>query len=150
MSWLPTPPEVQREMTDWFLGMDDAERVRYFKERMRERRHFNGAIDASRTQAFENALASFRSALGLPATHEMDEALFQASVLRRAPKGSLKPPSRNGSVKRIAEPTIAAAEFTPHPEPESAPQSGAAGQPKLPAFSSPPMRPLSMRHRPSD
>ncbi len=116
-------PEVQREMTDWFLGMDDAERVRYFKERMRERRYFSGAIDASRTQAFENALASFRIALGLPATAEMDEALFQASVLRRVPKGSLKPPARVAAGKRVSEPVIAASP-APQPVSESATQSG--------------------------
>jgi hypothetical protein len=114
-----TAPEVQREMTDWFLGMEDEERVRYFKERMRERRYFNGAIDASRTQAFENALMSFRSALGLPVTSEMDEALFHASVLRRAPKGSLKQPARIVASKRVVEPANPAASPAPQPDAET-------------------------------
>ena len=45
-------PDAQREMDDWFLSMDEEERVVFVKERLRERRWFDGALDGERSPAF--------------------------------------------------------------------------------------------------
>jgi len=108
-----TAPEVQREMSDWFVSMDEDERIRYFQTRMRERRYYEGALDGRSTPAFEAALASYRLALGLPAATDIDEALFQASVMRRVPKGPVKQtPVRRDTPKlaSVSDPIQAAAE----------------------------------------
>lgn len=90
-----TAPEIRREMSDWFLSMDEDESIRHFQTRMRESRYYDGALDGRRSPAFETALASFRSALNLPAAGDIDAALFEASVLRRAPKGQIKGQFKN-------------------------------------------------------
>ena len=51
-----TDKEVQREMDDWFLSMDEAERVQFLKDNMRERRYYDGAIDGKEDAAFLSAL----------------------------------------------------------------------------------------------
>lgn len=73
-------PEVQRELDDWFLGMDEGERVAFVKERLRERRWFDGAIDARPSADFELALAAYRRVLGLPAGGGIDLVFFKRFI----------------------------------------------------------------------
>jgi len=111
-------PEVLREVEDWFLGMDEAERTVFLKERMRERRYFDGALDAEPTPAFAQALRDYRRALGLPAQGATDLAFFRRFITGEVPPGPLAPLPRQtarapagaqavGSAAAPAEPAAA-------------------------------------------
>jgi hypothetical protein len=79
--------EVQREMEDWFLSMDASERVSFIKDRMREKRYFNGALDGAVTPEYEAALQNYRQALKLPAKGQDDLTFFKAFITQTVPKG---------------------------------------------------------------
>lgn len=106
-------PEVQREVDDWFHGMDDGERITFAKRRLRERRWLDGAIDDSVTPEFEQALAQTRTLLGLPAAGAaataagVDEAYFGALVRKPLPAGPLSRLPRTAT--QVKAPTGAAA-----------------------------------------
>lgn len=82
-------PEVQREIADWFFSMDETELTAFLKERLRERRYFDGAIDGTVTPAFTTALQAYRLALGLRAEGPMDLATFQQFITRPVAAGPL-------------------------------------------------------------
>ncbi len=86
--------EVQREIEDWFLGMDEADLVRFLQERMRERRYFDGAVDGVRSAKFNTALERYRTALGLPAKGSIDLAFFGRFVTAKVPRGPFAPAAR--------------------------------------------------------
>ena len=86
-----TDPEVQREMEDWFLSMGEDEQIRFYQERMRERRYYNGAIDGQSSPAFSIALTSYRKALKLPAQGALDLPFFKQFVTTAVPRGPLTP-----------------------------------------------------------
>lgn len=73
-------PEVQREIDDWFLSMDDGERIRFFKERMRESRYYDGPIDDQTDAGFQQAMRAYRQAMGLKANGTLDEDFFRQFV----------------------------------------------------------------------
>jgi hypothetical protein len=104
-----TDPEVQRELDDWFLSMEEGERIQFYKQRMREGRYYNGAIDAQTDAAFQSALRDYRLAMGLPKQGPMDEAFFRQLVTQAVPrKGSVPTPSPNGqpmSLTLLGNPT---------------------------------------------
>ncbi|HET6788331.1 MAG TPA: hypothetical protein VFH49_10245, partial [Aquabacterium sp.] len=92
-----TDPEVQRELDDWFLSMEEGERIQFYKQRMREGRYYNGAIDTQNDAAFLGALRDYRLAMGLPKQGPMDEAFFRQLVTQAVPrKGSVPTPNPNG------------------------------------------------------
>ena len=82
-------PEVVREIEDWFFAMDESERIAFVKERLRERRYFDGALDATRSPGFDEAMLDYRRALGLPASGPLDMAFFKRFVTAEAPTGPL-------------------------------------------------------------
>lgn len=79
-------PEVQREMDDWFHAMDEAERIAHIKERMREARYFDGAIDGLDDAPFRMALQRYRRAMGLAEQGPLDEAFFRRLVVKAVPR----------------------------------------------------------------
>jgi hypothetical protein len=85
-------PEVQREVEDWFVGMTDDERTVFLKERLRERRWYDGALDAARTPDFERALTQYRAAMVPPASGPIDPAFFRRFVAERVAPGPLAAP----------------------------------------------------------
>ena len=93
-------PEVLREIEDWFFGMDEAERTTFLKERLRERRYFDGALDGGPTEAYAQALRDYRRALALPAQGPVDLAFFRRFIVAQVPPGPLAPLPR--SVPRAA------------------------------------------------
>lgn len=112
-------PEVQREIEDWFLGMDETELVRFLQERMRERRYYDGAVDGVRSAKFNTALGRYRTALGLPPDGASDLAFFSRFVTVKLPRGPHAP------APRAVSPVVAAA---PAPvEPAARPAVGASG-----------------------
>lgn len=117
--------EVQRELADWFLSMDEAERIAFYKERMRERRYYDGAIDDQADAAFATALRSYRQALGLPAQGALDEGFFRSIVLAKVPRGPLKALPRNASTRASG----AALAAVPAAAPASGDASAAAAPP---------------------
>lgn len=90
-------PEIQREMDDWYLSMDDEERVVFFKERMRERRYYDGALDAVSDGAFTTALQSYRSAMKLSSSGPVDQNFFKQFVTTSVPRGPLAAPARTSA-----------------------------------------------------
>ncbi|MBA4340628.1 MAG: hypothetical protein C0423_00590 [Methylibium sp.] len=109
-------PEVQREIEDWFLGMDEAERTVYLKTRLRERGYFDGALDASTTPAFNTALQAYRSALGLAAAAApVDLPFFTRLITRAVPTGPFgvlprtSAATANATAPTASEPTPTAA-----------------------------------------
>jgi len=79
-------PEVQREMDDWYLSMDEGERIRFFKERMRESRYYDGDIDDKDDASFQQALRAYRQAMGLKGKGVLDEQFFRQFVTQAVPK----------------------------------------------------------------
>lgn len=84
-------PEVLRETEDWFVAMDPDERVAFVKERLRDRRYFDGGIDGTETAAYAEALARYRAATGLPPSGPLDLAFFRGLITLAAPVGPLAP-----------------------------------------------------------
>ena len=82
-------PEVVREIEDWFFAMDESERIAFVKERLRERRYFDGALDATPSPGFDAAMLDYRRALGLPASGPLDMGFFKRFVTAEAPTGPL-------------------------------------------------------------
>jgi hypothetical protein len=128
--------EIQREMEDWFLAMDETERVQFFKESMREKRYYDGAIDGKSDAAFVAALKSYRKALGLAEAGSIDLSFFKAFVTSAVPKGPLTPPRKTAGDETLKTapatpvvpiaPALAAASPPPMSVSLSAPASGAA------------------------
>jgi hypothetical protein len=82
-------PEVQRETEDWFLAMDEGERISFVKERLRERRWYDGALDGQTNEGFESALRGYRGALGLTPSGPVDLSFFRRFVAMAVPPGPL-------------------------------------------------------------
>lgn len=71
---------IANEIEDWFqaLALKPVELVSYFQYQLRIRGYYAGAPDGQRTIAFDQAVASYRGALGLEATPTLDLAFFKA------------------------------------------------------------------------
>ncbi len=94
--------EVQREIEDWFASMDGSERVAFVKERLRERRWYDGAIDGQDDDGFQQALRSYRSALGLAAAGPLDLAFFRRFINGAVPTGPLARPAQLAQLAHAA------------------------------------------------
>lgn len=90
-----THPEVQREMEDWFLSMDAAERRRFQQERLRDQRWYDGPVDGVDSPALRAALAAAEAAVraaegaAAPAAQADSVAWFRRVVVRALPQGPL-------------------------------------------------------------
>lgn len=84
-----TDREVMREMEDWFEAMDEDERIIFVKERMRERRYFEGVLDARADEEFQAALAGYRRALGVAGEGRIDFDFFKLLITKSVPRGSV-------------------------------------------------------------
>jgi len=72
-------PDAQREVEDWFIGLDrDGRLSSWVQNDLRTRRRFNGPTDGQPSPAFAEAVVQARRDLGLEATDEIDLALFRA------------------------------------------------------------------------
>ena len=104
--------EIQREMDDWFFSMDELERVQFLKERMREMRYYNGAIDGITDAAFLSALQSYRQAMGLSQQGPLDLDFFKQFVTISVPRGTLltvrKPVDTGAATPALPTSTLAA------------------------------------------
>jgi curli biogenesis system outer membrane secretion channel CsgG len=97
-------PEVVREIDDWYLAMDASERIVFYKERMRERRWYDGALDAATGPDFDAAMAGYRAALGVPATGPLDREFFGRFVTQKVPRGPLAPLPKAAPAKPATTP----------------------------------------------
>ena len=100
--------EIQREMDDWFLSMDDTERVQFLKDIMREKRYYDGAIDGNTDAAYFSALKAYRKALNLPEDGTVDLAFFKLFITAAVPRGPLAATPRKVVAASAAAPTGAA------------------------------------------
>lgn len=70
-------PEVRDEIEDWFIGMErGGELTPYFQTQLRNRGFYNGPADGNVTPALRNAVAAYRSAVGMGNTATVDLAFF--------------------------------------------------------------------------
>jgi Domain of unknown function (DUF4384) len=137
--------EVQREMEDWFLAMDEEEQLIFFKERLRERRYFDGALDGTRHEGFDTALALYRRALGLPEFGALDLSFFRRFITRTVPLGPLAPLPRKAPAATppaLAAASVAAAvpttSTTAAAAPATAPATASATAPTTAPTTAPP------------
>ena len=124
-------PEIQREMDDWFLSMDESERVQFIKENMREKRYYDGAIDGNTDAAFFSALKAYRRALNLPEAGPVDLPFFKLFITTATPRGPLAATPRRVAV---ANSPAATATATNTATPEPAPVVETPAAPAAPAF----------------
>ena len=97
-------PEVQREIEDWFFSMGDDERIVFVKQRLRQQRWFDGALDAVRSEPFETALAAYRQALGQAAQGPVDIEFFKRFVTQAAVPGPLARSAKTALAPALVEP----------------------------------------------
>lgn len=110
--------EIQREMEDWFLSMDETERVQFFKERMREKRYYDGAIDGNADAAFLSALRAYRKAMNVVEAGPVDLEFFKAFITQPAPVG----PLTNASARKSAAANTGSAASPGVPGPIAVPE----------------------------
>jgi hypothetical protein len=120
-------PEVQREVDDWFHSLDPAERLSFYRERLRERRYYDGPLDGPADAAFSQALAGYRRAMGpqelgtLPratgATDTVNDADFFRRFITRqdVPPGPLATPRSKLALALEAARASSSAASTPAP-----------------------------------
>lgn len=108
-----TDPEIQREMDDWFLSMDETERVQFLKEHMREKRYYDGAIDGTADAAYLAALSAYRRALNLAETGPVDLAFFKLFITKSVPRG----PLAGALVRKSTTTAVPVSSVTPEPVP---------------------------------
>lgn len=106
--------EIQREMDDWFFSMDETERVQFLKERMREKRYYDGAIDGNTDAAYFSAQRAYRKALNLPEAGPVDLAFFKLFITAAVPRGPLAgTPRKVVAASAQAPASLATPESTP-------------------------------------
>ena len=70
-------PEVANEIEDWFVGMERAgELTPYFQAQLRNRGFYDGPSDGTVTPALRQAVAAYRSAVGMGGAPNVDLAFF--------------------------------------------------------------------------
>lgn len=70
-------PEVANEIEDWFVGMERAgELTPYFQAQLRNRGFYDGPADGTVTPALRQAVAAYRSAVGMGGAPNVDLAFF--------------------------------------------------------------------------
>ena len=74
-------PEVQREIEDWFTGMDAGERIAFVKERLRERRWYDGALDSEADPGFRERLRCADIVLGVDPGSDAVVGVFHGADL---------------------------------------------------------------------
>lgn len=137
-------PEVRREVEDWFIAMPREELVVFVKERLREQRWFDGALDEQEDAAFTAALTAYRQAIGLPARGDLDATFFQRFITRAVARGPLSPlprPALRAASSASAPAATAQAAHTPATTPAAASTAFVATAPAPPppaAEASPP------------
>ena len=72
--------EIQHEISDWYFGMASSriELIAYFQNQLRRRGFYEGPVDGQFNPAVDEAIASYRAALGLSREAVLDEAFFKA------------------------------------------------------------------------
>lgn len=123
--------EIQREMDDWFFSMDETERVQFLKERMREKRYYDGAIDGNADAAFLTALRAYRKAMRVAEAGPVDLAFFKAFITQPTPLGPL---ANTAARKLVTAPAPGTAAV-----PEAASATPAIAPPANPTASVPPL-----------
>lgn len=75
-----TEPEIRQEISDWYHAFEanPPQLPRWFQNQLRLRGYYNGPVDGSPSPEFDQAVTSYRQALGLPAEGGLDLAFFSA------------------------------------------------------------------------
>ena len=114
-----TNEEIAHEVADWYYAMASSrvELVAYFQYQMRGRGFYEGPIDGQFNAAIDEAIASYRAALGLSRQALLDEAFFKAYLA-----------ADHAKIPRPAKPSmhVTSATAAPPAPPAAAPASPAA------------------------
>ncbi|HEV8311885.1 MAG TPA: peptidoglycan-binding domain-containing protein, partial [Burkholderiaceae bacterium] len=72
--------EIRLEITDWYYAMaaTRVELIAYFQNQLRRRAFYDGPVDGQFNPAIDEAIASYRAALGMSREAVLDEAFFKA------------------------------------------------------------------------
>ena len=53
-------PEFQRELLDWYGGMGDSSKVKFFKTGLKNLGYYSGKVDGKSSKEFREALSAFQ------------------------------------------------------------------------------------------
>jgi|GEM_PF-760632 len=81
-------PSVKRELEDWFLSMDQFERVAYFQQRLREQGFYDGPIDGQATVVFNDALRRMAFAIKPPVAAQVSQQFFNQLIVGPLPRAA--------------------------------------------------------------
>ena len=95
------------EMQDWYDAMATrpSDLIAYFQQQLRQRRAYEGPTDGAANEAFRNAVARYRAALGLSAEPKLSLDLFTAYLTADHQRlaATLTAPSADTTVQAIRE-----------------------------------------------
>lgn len=131
-------PEIQREVDDWFFSMQGDELTVFIKERLRERRYFDGALDGTTSPAYEASLQTYRRRLNLPEQGTVDAEFFRRFVSHNVGVGPLARPASRATAAVPAAPAAVAQAPVAAPDPA----------PAVAATAPPPSAPIKVFARP--
>jgi curli biogenesis system outer membrane secretion channel CsgG len=120
--------ETRLEMFDWYHSMaaTGTELMTWFQKQLRHRRFYDGPIDGRPNPAIDQAIASYRGALGLSREPLLSEDFFYAFLA--ADHGRIQRPEQ--AARHVAPPAVAAAPAaTPRSAGSPAPASAPAAMP---------------------
>jgi hypothetical protein len=122
--------EIRAEMADWYFAMAarPPEIIAYFQNQMRRRGFYSGPIDGKFNPAIDEAIANYRSALGLSKEAVIDQKFFE--IFLNTDHSKIKAPARPATFESPAPPPAPAA-----PPPVAKPAPSAAA----PASANPPL-----------
>jgi hypothetical protein len=122
--------EIRLEISDWYYAMasNPPELIGYFQRQLRRRGYYNGPVDGVYNAELADAVAKYRSLLGLSQEAKMDQAFFAAYLNADHAAIRAKNPPPAPAANSAPQPAPSAAPATP-PVPPQAPAAVAAAKP---------------------
>jgi hypothetical protein len=101
--------EIRQEVSDWYFAMaaSRVELIAWFQNQMRRRGFYDGPVDGKFNPAIDEAIATYRAALGMSREAVLDEAFFKAYL--GADHGKIPRPAQPARVAEAKPATAAAA-----------------------------------------
>jgi hypothetical protein len=108
-------PEFQRQLKDWYDGMNPGERVRFFQQALVRTGHYRGPIDGSETPALRDALRSYQESSNAVPTGRPGFETYARLMKDYVAVDTEGRVTRIGWAKEDAPPTLRDALVTPAP-----------------------------------
>ncbi|WP_313952936.1 DUF4384 domain-containing protein [Accumulibacter sp.] len=102
-------PEISNEIEDWFVGMErGGELTPYFQAQLRNRGFYDGPADGTVTPALRQAVAAYRTAVGMGGAPNVDLAFFTRFLAGPFPPPPAQPFSASAPAAPVASGASAA------------------------------------------